>query len=157
MPQQPTLDDLKTLVKIAVRNFLNCDKNLLDWNASEWSCAHRIAVYLEPMFPGWNIDCEYNRQGDKGRSKSGNVSDSGLCRPDIAIHHRGEPTLEHNLLAVEIKKENDPIDFIRAKDYIAPPGSDKPYQYQFAVAIELKQEKMTWFPQDEEPPLTESI
>ena len=34
----------------------------LQEGSSERSFAHRLAVYMEPYFEGWDIDCEYNRQ-----------------------------------------------------------------------------------------------
>ena len=33
------------------------DDALLQGNAAEWSIAHRLAVYIEDQFPGWNVDC----------------------------------------------------------------------------------------------------
>lgn len=150
MPQEYTIQQLETLINTAVCNFLADDEILLETEGSEWSIAHRIAVYLEPMFPGWNIDCEYNRQGADRQPKSGNVSKSGRCRPDIIIHHRTEKDLKHNLLVVEIKKAEDPEDFERAKDYSAPPKGDRNYQYQFGLAISFNPLKKTWFTNGEQ-------
>jgi len=38
------------------------DLLLISQGISEWAIAHRLALYLELLFPGWNVDCESNRQ-----------------------------------------------------------------------------------------------
>lgn len=32
-------------------------------NANERSMTHKFAEHLQKYFPGWNVDCEYNRNG----------------------------------------------------------------------------------------------
>ena len=47
------------------------DCYLIKNNASERSIAHRLAVYLEDEFIGYNVDCEYNIniEHESGRKK----------------------------------------------------------------------------------------
>jgi hypothetical protein len=83
---------------------LDHDFRLLRHGPSERAVAHRLAVYLEQEFPGWDIDCEYNRQGDEGERKKINVAGHPKGReadPDIIVHRRGPQG--PNLLAIEVK------------------------------------------------------
>src|SRR5271165_7265202 len=48
----------------AVRQLFEPDAYLLQVDANERSITHRLALYLTPHFPDWDIDCEYNRCGD---------------------------------------------------------------------------------------------
>ncbi len=40
------------------------DKALLAVSANERSITHKLAEYLQTAFPEYNVDCEYNRDGD---------------------------------------------------------------------------------------------
>jgi len=89
------------IVDQAINQFYRNDLFLLDVSASEWSIAHRIAVYLEKAFKGWNVDCEYNRTREDRSIKQD--SEGKNKRPDIVVHHRGKVEIEHNLLVIEMK------------------------------------------------------
>jgi len=43
-------EDLKSMINLAIRKFYERDSILLKNHGSEWSIAHRIAVYLEDYF-----------------------------------------------------------------------------------------------------------
>lgn len=70
---------------------------------------HRLALYLESEFPGWDVDCEYNRLGDAPKKLTRRLSeqvdaadtDAYTVFPDIVVHRRGE---QLNLLVIEAKK-----------------------------------------------------
>jgi len=53
-----------TLLGIALFRFYKYDQYLVENKASERSMTHRLAVYLEQLFPEFNVDCEYNRDAD---------------------------------------------------------------------------------------------
>lgn len=99
---------IKQNLNNAVQHLLRDDIFLLTYDVHEQAISHRIALYLEPLFPTHHVDCEYNNDLDSedgrkaiqypGNSKSSNV------RPDILVHHRGLNGNEHNLLIVELKK-----------------------------------------------------
>lgn len=112
------------------------DATLLNTDASEWAVTHRLAVYVEAEFPGWNIDCEYNRQGVSEDIKR--RADGSGVRPDIIVHHRGFVELEHNLLAIEIKKGVGGKDCEKVKEYTAAPIGTRKFQYQFGLALTLE-------------------
>jgi len=48
-------------VSAALATLFERDTHLFAVDANERSITHRLAVHLAPHFPGWDIDCEYNR------------------------------------------------------------------------------------------------
>jgi len=127
------LRDLKKKVDKAVNNFYANDSIFLRSEVSEWSIAHRLAVYIEEKFQGWNVDCEYNRVGTEKDIKQN--SQGEYCRPDVIVHHRGMKEIDHNLLVIEVKKTNCEDDYQRLKDFTANPTEHRPYQYKYGLSI----------------------
>jgi len=124
---------IKFYVYRAVNKFYARDAILIINDASEWSISHRVAVYLENEFIGWNVDCEYNRQGQIVNPKVN--TDSEIIRPDIILHHRRYTDISHNLLVVEIKKDDTNADFNKICDYTKLPEGNREFQYQFGLSL----------------------
>ena len=103
--------------------------------SSEWSIAHRLAVYLEHQLPEWNVDCEYNRQGQDSHGKKS--ANSKNIRPDIIVHHRGCLERAHNLLVIEVKKDRTDTDLERAREFTAPRKGERSFQYQHGLALSV--------------------
>ena len=140
------LEELRNKVDLAIDMFFARDSKLLDINASEWAVAHRIAVYLENPLKGWNIDCEYNRVGSAGDTK--HDTEGAYRRPDIIIHHRGMMEKEHNLLVIEVKIKNTPVDYRKLTDFTSPPCQNRPFQYQYGLALSFDPYiEKKWFPE----------
>ena len=80
---------------------------LFEKDLGERALTHRLAVHLEKQFPGWQVDCDYNRLGERLlRLPHGTIvsTDDGLGKsiyPDIVVHQREIP---NNLLAIEVRK-----------------------------------------------------
>ena len=99
----------------ALHAFYATEGFLLEKEAGERALAHRLAVHVEKQFPGWEIDCEYDRLGDRTlRLPRGTIvsTDDHLAKsiyPDIVVHQRAIP---NNLLAVEVRKSanHQPLD-----------------------------------------------
>ena len=91
----------------AIREFYARETFLLDKDAGERALTHRLAVQFEKQFPGWAIDCEFDRLGERTlRLPHGSIvsTDDHLAKsiyPDIVVHQREIP---NNLLAVEVRK-----------------------------------------------------
>ncbi len=98
-------------VKVAIKILFENDAYLLKKNVHERSISHKLAEYLQTLFPDLNIDCEYNKKGDaekrylRDHGPDGNVC-SCLIYPDIIIHQRNNQ--KNNLLVIEIKKKTSP-------------------------------------------------
>ena len=138
-----TLDELQRLVGRAIENLFIRDSSLFTHDASEWALAHRLAVYLEHEIPGWNVDCEYNRQGAGQDPKSN--ADGDRVRPDICVHHRGSCDLFNNLLVIELKKLPATADLNKAREYTRRPRGRRKFQYQYGLAIVLDPVRLTWY------------
>ena len=136
--------ELKAHVMQAINKLYAQDSDLFTRDASEWSIAHRLAVYLEQKIPGWHVDCEYNRQGPNKEPKTKCNEDK--VRPDISLHHRGRLEDHHNLLVVEVKKRESDSDLGKACEYTKPPEGARKFQYQFGLALSVvKGPKLHWF------------
>ena len=83
---------------------------LFEKDLGERALTHRLAVYLERQFPGWQVDCDYDRLGERTlRMPKGSIvsTDDHLAKsvyPDIVVHQRAIP---ENLLAVEVRKASN--------------------------------------------------
>lgn len=53
--------------RIALGVLQKNDSFLLENEVNERTIAHKFAEYLQKQFPDWNVDCEYNRMGDKSQ------------------------------------------------------------------------------------------
>jgi hypothetical protein len=97
-------------VVAALNDFYARETHLLEKDLGERALTHRLAVSLERQFPEWNVDCDYNRLGERTwrLPKASIVStDDELGKsiyPDIVVHHRGVP---ENLLAIEVRKASN--------------------------------------------------
>ena len=91
----------------AIREFYQHEAYLLEKDLGERTLTHRMAVHLERQFDGWEVDCDYNRLGERLlKLPHGSIisTDDELGKsifPDIVVHHRAVP---ENLLAVEVRK-----------------------------------------------------
>jgi len=94
----------------ALQEFYARETFLLDKDLGERTLTHRLAVYCEKQFSGWEVDCDFNWIGERTlRLPHGTVSstDDHLAKsiyPDIVVHQRDIP---NNLLAIEIRKASN--------------------------------------------------
>jgi hypothetical protein len=138
--------DVETRIIHAREKLLKKDGFLLEKDVNERSITHKLAQYLEEEFPGWDLDCEYNRVGTDlmiKRIKRLDLEDEG-CRtddthartvyPDIIVHHRGKE--DENLLVIEAKKKSDHTGIDRDRRKLTSFGEDLRYQYCVLVIID---------------------
>src|SRR5262245_55538748 len=94
----------------ALREFYAHETFLLEKDLGERALSHRLAVHVEKQFAGWEVDCEYDRLGERTlRLPHGTIvsTDEHLAKsiyPDIVVHQRDIP---NNLLAIEIRKASN--------------------------------------------------
>jgi hypothetical protein len=97
-------------VVTALREFYAAETWLLEHDLGERALTHRLAVHLEPQFQGWQVDCDYDRLGERTlRLPHGTIvsTDDHLAKsiyPDIVVHQREIP---NNLLAIEVRKASN--------------------------------------------------
>jgi hypothetical protein len=94
-------------VVAALGEFYARETYLFDRDLGERTMTHRLAVQIEKQFPGWEVDCDYDRLGERTlRLPRGTIvsTDDHLGKsvyPDIVVHQRALPD---NLLAIEVRK-----------------------------------------------------
>ncbi len=166
-------EDVERRVEAALE-MLNCaDRALLHIDANERSITHKLAVHLQPLFRGWDVDCEYNRRGDKPkrfRFKPGETclrKKKGGVFPDIIIHHRGHD--RENLLVIEAKKSSSRLDTSWDKEKLrkfTSPNGGYNYAWGLLIIFDVRSEdaacelarkhKQEWF-RDGEPASVEEL
>jgi len=126
--EQYTFEHIRSKVECAVNDFRENDLDLLELSADERAATHQIACYLKKYFPGWNVDCEYNRKNAEPKRLQGE-----LVRPDIIIHRRN---LNTNLLCIEAKKFGNQLIDDRKKlcGFTDPKGE---YKYRIGLFLIL--------------------
>lgn len=101
---------LQMIIEEALEQLIKNDRYLIEHDVHEQSISSKLGYYLSSSIQprsngGWDIDVEYNRNGEVPKSLCG----IGNVRPDIIIHRRGlnNPNgyEENNLLIIQIKKE----------------------------------------------------
>jgi len=140
--------ELNKLV-IALKEFYGHETYILEKDLGERALTHRLAVHVERQFPGWEVDCEYNRLGErmlrlpKGTIVSTDDHFGKSVYPDIVVHRRSVP---ENLLAIELRKASNR----------QPPEHDKHklrgltdphlwFAYRIGVLLTLGKEHVTSF------------
>jgi hypothetical protein len=94
----------------ALREFYARETVLLERDLGERTLTHRLAVHVERQFSGWEVDCDYDRLGERTlRLPHGTVvsTDDHLGKsvyPDIVVHQRDIP---NNLMAIEVRKASN--------------------------------------------------
>ena len=104
----------------ALKEFYASEAHLLEKDLGERTLTHRLAVHVEKQFPGWQVDCDYNRLGERTlRLPKGTIvsTDDAIGKsvyPDIVVHQRDIP---NNLLAIEVRKASNhqPLEHDRHK------------------------------------------
>jgi hypothetical protein len=97
-------------VVTALVEFYAGETFLLEHDLGERTLTHRLAVGLERQFSGWQVDCDYDRLGERTlRLPHGTIvsTDDHLAKsiyPDIVVHQREIP---NNLLAIEVRKASN--------------------------------------------------
>jgi hypothetical protein len=94
----------------ALKEFYARETHLFEKDLGERTLTHRLAVHVEKQFPGWEVDCDYNRLGERTlRLPKGTIvsTDDAIGKsiyPDIVVHQRDIP---NNLLTIEVRKASN--------------------------------------------------
>lgn len=155
-------------VLVALKCFFEKDHSLLNLNTSERSISHKLGEHLQREFSKWDVDCEYNRRGDRPKTlprilfenMRDDDKDAKTIFPDIIVHRRNRPD---NLLVVEIKKSNSSVssenDEIKLKAFTDREGEYK-YKLGLFIAFDIDNQKkcsLRHFEGGQEVPLDPAI
>ena len=123
---------IKNLIVEASKTLYLEKLGLMAQRTHERTITSHLEHYLSQLFQGWDVDNEYNRQGDEGEAKrSLNME---LLLPDIIIHRRGS-VVGPNLVAIQVKGYWNNED--RAKDESDLRKLRDKYRYKFLFRLEL--------------------
>lgn len=153
--------EIKKKIRTAIGVLFKNDVWLLLTDGSERSITHKLAEYLQVLFPDYNVDCEYNRNlldnikeihplrkelEDKGLLTKKEKQNATLLEkklleravfPDIIIHLRGMH--KYNLCIIEVKKNTSSVSCVYDKiklKYLT--GNEFNYQLGIFLKIEIK-------------------
>ena len=166
-----TMNEVQKIVEESAEELFTKDKCLLENNVSERAITHKLAEYLQLRISYLNVDCEYNRNAEKGhnvpkeivvlREETKAINTEGFDEsewlaistyPDIIVHRR--MTNEANLLVVEVKKGDSKVphkhDLNKLKAFTEK-SAQNDYNFRYGVFIVLGMDeqlldlRMRWF------------
>jgi hypothetical protein len=125
------IERIKNLIRKAVDDLYLMELDLLERENNEVTISCKLAQYLFLKFPGYHVDCEYNRHfKDIKRINIGNIRK--IIKPDIIIHKRDID--KNNLVYIEIKTDHN--DESREEDYKRIKAStDLKGEYRYSLGI----------------------
>lgn len=138
-----TLDAVQVRARLiaAYSSLIRHDLHLFEIDANERSITHKLAEYVQLGFPDWNVDCEYNRNGDLPKRLVDEIdrvrtddTEGETVYPDIIVHKRGRP---ENLVVIEAKKSSTRgvgNDECKLRSY----KSQHHYQFAYAVVFPVR-------------------
>jgi hypothetical protein len=125
--------EIKQIIESASTIIYHTENEIIEDRVHEQTISARLMFHLQHLLPEWNVDVEFNRQGDDRVPK---IDAKGKKRkPDIIIHKRGPdgPNLAVILIKCEWNIES------REKDQIAAQSIKEKHGYQTAFLLEIKQ------------------
>lgn len=100
-------------VQTAIKQLYVKDNDLITKDLCERCLVHRLAFYLQLLFPDFYVDCEFNKSFYKDRVDNKVLANIHGNYVDIIVHKRSNNYGE-NLLCFEVKKAKNKKD--RDKD-----------------------------------------
>ena len=128
-----TIEEVTKKVLTATGELYKNKKHLIEEKAHERTIAAHIAGYLQAILKDWDVDPEYNREGEKRKTKED--IDGKVAYPDIIIHRHGP--LGPNLAAIEVKGFWNKTD--RKDDETKLIKLQQKHNYQFLFRLELNE------------------
>lgn len=153
MLYQYSNEEIKKNVQICLEELFKKDSFLIENEVNERSVSHKLAEYLQVQFPGWDVDCEYNKKMLHtkildGIQQCSEQKTTDRIIPDIIIHKR---KTDDNLLVVEIKYEkDDPCDIEKLKKFTSSSGE---FKYKLGLFIKFNStngQLLKWFKDGQE-------
>jgi len=174
------MKSLKEKVNQALEKIRINEQEIIANDISERAITHKLAEYLQIEFPNYNVDCEYNRNYDFGQDKPkylkrisddtykkfktincpndlSKLSEQVSNYPDIIVHKR--MSNKHNILIIEVKKNNNRSDWEndkrKLKGFTSVTNYDK-YGFNFGIHITFyvqkswKKPQLVWYKNGEE-------
>lgn len=153
--------EIEIRLDTALRTLYLKDSHLLKNSVHERSLTHKLAEYLQQLFPEYNVDCEYNLDIDDESKRKKWVSEKAKEKliellnefktiktenwnlseeiekvsknfyPDIIVHKRGSN--KNNLFVIEAKKNGADTSFDKEKLIAFTNNKDKIHRYKYQL------------------------
>ncbi|MFH1536029.1 MAG: hypothetical protein ABIC96_03100 [Patescibacteria group bacterium] len=125
--------EIKHIIENALSILYRTEKEIINDETHEQTISARLMLHLQHLLPEWNVDVEFNRQGENRGSKTDNEGENR--KPDIIIHKRGPkgPNLAVILVKCEWNTKSRENDKTVAQSIKVARG------YQTAFVLEIKQ------------------
>lgn len=138
-PRIPTRSAIHWRLKRAIRLFLKQESKLFNAKGGERVLTGALTRTLRPVFPGWDVDPEYDRYGKE--TKRSPIASRGVSTnprghrvvPDIIVHKRLMPT-GCNLLAIEAKRHGDKRGILQDREKLASYLA-RPLSYEYVALV----------------------
>ncbi len=124
---------MKEIIEHALEILYRTEKDLINEKVHEQTISARLMLHLQHLLPDWDVDVEYNRQGDKREPKTDSNSDKR--KPDIIIHRRGPKGPNLAVILVKCEWNTEP----RENERTTAHRIKKKHNYQTAFMLEIKQ------------------
>lgn len=79
--------EIKQIIENALAILYRSEAEIIDDRTHEQSISARLMLHLQHLLPEWNVDVEFNRQGEDRDPKID--ADRIIRKPDIIVHRRG--------------------------------------------------------------------
>ncbi len=130
----PTEEEMKNALRLALQKFFLNDSFLIHNDVHERTLTFRLGIYLQELFPSWNVDCEYNRNRRAIKKITTCREQPRAVFPDIIIHRRGTA---QNLLVIEAKKnankQDKEADIKKIEEYL----NDPTLKYRYGLFLDF--------------------
>lgn len=131
--------EIKQIIEHALVILYRTEKEIIGDETHEQSVSARLMLHLQHLLPEWNVDMEFNRQGENRDPKT-DLEDV-IRKPDIVVHKRGHEG--PNLAVVLIKPYWNEED--RESDKRVCKSLKDKQNYQVGFFIELKEDSFEVF------------
>lgn len=107
-------------------------------SVSERACCFQLGLRLRAMIERyWDVDLEYNRQGEDTEVRKKGTTGGGARMPDLIIHNRGKKGPENNLLCLELKTQLANGAIGRPEDIEGLRHLVKTHEYKYGCLLNL--------------------
>ncbi len=124
---------IKKIIDQALIILFRTEKELIDDKEHEQAISARLMFHLQHLLPDWDVDVEFNRQGENREPKTDSTSIKR--KPDIIIHKRGPKGPNLAVILVKCEWNDEP----REKDAEVARSIKAKHHYQAAFLLEIKQ------------------
>ena len=128
-----TNQEIKQIIENALAILYRTEKEIINDQVHEQTISARLMLHLQHLLPEWNVDVEFNRQGENRDPKT---DESGNNRkPDIIIHKRGPKGPNLAVILVKCEWNTKP----REDDQMVAQSIKAKHEYQTAFLLEIRQ------------------